>query len=33
MNDEMNELDFVTWNEWINFGIWDEWDKSDWANM
>ena len=29
MNDEMNELDFGTWNEYMNFGIWDEWDESD----
>ena len=28
MNDEMNELDFGTWNEWMNFDVWDEWDES-----
>ena len=28
MNDEMNELDFGTWNEWMNFGVWVEWDES-----
>ena len=29
MNDEMNELDFGTLNEWMNFGVWDEWDESN----
>ena len=33
MNDRMNELDFGAWNEQMNFGIWDESDESDQANM
>ena len=29
MNDWMSELDFVTWNKYMNFGKWNEWDESD----
>ena len=29
MNNEMNELDFGTGNEHLNFGTSDDWDKSD----
>ena len=29
MNDEMNEFDFGTWNEQMNFGVWDNWDEID----
>ena len=29
MNNGMNGLDFGTGNEQLNFGISDEWDKSD----
>ena len=29
MNDEMNELDFGTRNEYMNFGKWNEWDEND----